>query len=170
MSPLSEWKNDWKHGLEQAWESLSEGWREVRDRAAGALTRFRPGRGSDDGAPADEPPIGGSWALLAADVFDDDDKIVVRLEAPGMRKEDFSIELRDQLLLVHGDKRFERESSDGRWRVVQCAYGSFRRSVPLPAPVHADRAKASYRAGVLRIELPKREPVRTQRIEVVEAA
>lgn len=162
---------DWKHGLEQAWESLADGWREVRERTAGALTRFAPSRvvaRSTDDAPADdlEPPIGGSWALLAADMYDDDEKIVVRLEAPGLARDDFDIEVREQLLVVRGEKRFQRESNRGRWREIQCAYGAFRRAVPLPVPVRGDKASATYRAGVLRIELPKAEAAKTRRIEV----
>ena len=83
-----------------------------------------------------------------------------------MRKDDFHIELRDDVLLVKGDKRFERESSRGSYRVVQCAYGSFHRAVTLPAAVRPDRAKASYRDGVLRVELPKAEGARVRRIAV----
>jgi HSP20 family protein len=51
---------------------------------------------------------------------------------------------------------------------VQCAYGRFRRAVPLPAAVRADKAEATYRAGVLRVELRKSEPGRTRRITVRE--
>jgi HSP20 family protein len=69
-------------------------------------------------------------------------------------------------LVVRGEKRFEREESEGRWRVLQCAYGSFRRVVPLPAPVLADRAKASYRNGVLKIELPKAAPGKPQTLAI----
>jgi HSP20 family protein len=99
-------------------------------------------------------------------VFGDDDKLVVRLEAPGLRRDDFEIELFDRLLVVHVRKRFERESKEGRYHFVLCAYGSFRRAIKLPVPVHVDKAKATYRDGVLRIELPKREPCRTQRIAI----
>ena len=156
---------DLKHGLEHVWESLSEGWRELGQRASGALTRFKPVAGRAD--PADEElPHMGAWALLAADVFDDDDKVVVRLEAPGMRKDDFSIELDQDLLIVRGEKRFERQSGRGSYRMLQCAYGSFRRAVQLPAPVQGDKARASYRDGVLRIELPKAEGARVRRIAV----
>ncbi len=89
-------------------------------------------------------------------------------EIPGLDKDDFKIEVVDDALVVSGEKRFERDSSDGRWRTIQCAYGAFRRVVPLPAPVRADQAKASYRNGVLRVELPKVEPgpVRSVTIDV----
>jgi HSP20 family protein len=156
-----------KQGADQAWESLSEGWRELSARASGALTRFRPA------PPANTPPFRnedwlpfGGWAFMAADVFDDDDKVIVRIEAPGMRREDFNVEVHDDRLTVWGDKRFNREANSGRYSVVQCAYGSFRRDVALPVPVKADKTKASYRDGVLRIELPKTDAARARRIAV----
>ena len=70
------------------------------------------------------------------------------------------------LLTVWGDKRIDREATEGRWRVVQCAYGSFRRSVALPVSVKADKTQASYRDGVLRIELPKSDEARARRVAV----
>ena len=158
-------KGDWKHGLEHAWESLSDGWRELRERTAGALTRFKPRAPSADDDD-DELPFSSQWGLLAADMFDADDKLVVRLEAPGMRREDLDIEVQGDLLVIEGRKRLERERRGGRYRLMQCSYGSFRRALQLPASVHADKASASYRDGVLRIELPKREPLHTHRIAV----
>lgn len=128
-----------KQGADQAWESLAEGWRELSARASGAL---------------------------ASDVFDDDDKVVVRIEAPGLRREDFNIELRGDTLTVWGEKRFDREVSRGRYSVVQCAYGSFRRDVALPVAVKADHPRATYRDGVLRIELPRTDEARARRIVV----
>lgn len=159
-----------KHGADQAWESLAEGWRDLSARASGALTRFRP-------TPASAPPTSphtaaaasqafGGWAFIASDVFDDDDKVVVRLEAPGMRREDFNIELQGDTLTVWGEKRSDHEVSRGRYSVVQCAYGSFRRDVALPVAVKADKTKATYRDGVLRIELPKADDARARRIAV----
>jgi len=53
-----------------------------------------------------------------------------------------------------------------RYRVRQCAYGSFHRAIPLPVPLEADKAAATYRNGVLRIELPKAERARARRIEI----
>jgi HSP20 family protein len=156
-----------KQGADHAWDSMAEGWRDLITRASGALTRFRPGAAPDKTAPHDDdmPPLSG-WAFMAADIFDDDEKLIVRIEAPGMRREDFNVELRGDVLSVWGEKRFERESAQGRYRVVQCAYGKFQREVPLPAPVKADKTRASYRDGVLRIELPKDESARPRRVTI----
>lgn len=160
---------DLKQDVEDLWDSATEGWRRLRHQAAGALTRFRPGAKS----PAPDirndfnlPPPG--WALLAGDVFEDSKKIVVRLEVPGMDKSDFDIEARDDVLIVRGEKRFESESEsgDGRYRVLQCAYGSFSRTIPLPATIIVDQANATYLNGVLKVELTKAEPTKTREVQI----
>ena len=88
-----------KQGADQAWESLSKGWRELSARASDALTRFRPASNAwtarDDG----RLPFG-NCAFMAADVFDGDDRVVVRIEAHGTRREDFNVELQGDLLTV----------------------------------------------------------------------
>ena len=76
------------------------------------------------------------------------------------------VELHDDVLTVWGEKQFDREASLGRYSVVQCAYGSFRRDVALPVSVKPDKTKATYRDGVLRIELPKADTARARRIAV----
>lgn len=151
-----------KENLESLWDNVAEGWRHLRVRAASALTRFSPGGNTNlpQGADVDDDQYrpGHAWAMVGGDVYEDSDRLVVRLELPGMSKEDINIEVTDDALVLSGEKRFERESSEGRWRVVQCAYGSFRRVVPLPTPVKSDAACASYKNGVLRVDLPKLSP------------
>lgn len=154
-----------RHGAEQAWASLSEGWRELRTRASGALTRFRRDEPAA-GTAARGPLAAADWGLMAADIRLFADRVVVRLEAPGMRREDLHIDIDRDRLSVWGDKRTDSEIRDGEYRLVQCAYGSFRRELVLPQAVDADRATASYRDGVLRIEIPRLERNRGRRIEV----
>lgn len=160
--------NELKSGFGSLWDSMAEGWQRLRESAAQALTRFKPGTKSNLPARAEVDdatwlPSHG-WSMLGGDVFEDERRLVVRLEIPGMAKEDFDIEVLDDALIVRGEKRFEREATEGRWRVLQCAYGSFSRTVPLPVAVRPGEARATYRDGVLRIELPKAEPGRPQRI------
>ena len=83
-----------------------------------------------------------------------------------MRREDFNVELHGDMLSVWGEKQFEREAGGGRYSVVQCAYGSFRRDVALPVSVKPDKTRATYRDGVLRIALPKADGSRVRRIVV----
>ena len=151
-------------------DSVADGWRHLRQSAAGALTRFRPSTGSalpnrnevDD----DFYVPSRGWAMLSGDVFEDDNRLVVRLEVPGMNKDDITLEVQDDMLVVSGEKHFERESTEGRWRVMQCAYGSFQRAVPLPVGVLADQAKASYERGILRVELPKAQPGKPRSVNI----
>ena len=161
--------NELRHGFGALWDSVAEGWQRLRESAAGALTRFRPGERSNLPARTEVDdqsylPAAFGWSMIGGDVFEDDRRLVVRLEVPGMVRQDFDIEVRDDLLVVRGEKRFERESTEGRWRVLQCAYGAFSRTVPLPVPVRSDQASATYRDGVLRIELPKVKPGRPKRV------
>ena len=156
--------NDLKQGFTSLWESVSEGWQRLRQSAAGALIRFMPNPSSNMPSKSEVDddfylPSQG-WALLGGDVFEDDRRLIVRIEIPGMKKDEFKIDVVDDALVVSGEKRFEREASEGRYRVLQCAYGSFRRLIPLPARVVADQASARYADGVLRVELPKESPGR----------
>jgi HSP20 family protein len=162
--------DDVKGNLTSFWDNVAEGWRHLWRSAAGALTRFNPGEKTNLPAAADVDgdfyfPTRG-WAMLGGEMFEDEQRLVVRLEVPGLEKDDIAIEVRDDALVVSGEKRFERETTDGRWRVMQCAYGSFRRVVPLPIPVQADAAKAAYRNGVLRVDLPKLTPGKPQSISI----
>jgi HSP20 family protein len=151
-----------KERIGALWNSLSEGWQHLHQSAASALTHFKSG--SKPGVPARSEVDDIAylptqrWAILGGDLFEDERRLVVKLEVPGMEKQDFDIEVYDGMLAVAGEKRFQRESSEGRWQVVQCAYGSFRREIPLSTEVSLDDAKATYSNGVLRIELAKREP------------
>jgi HSP20 family protein len=157
----------WREGVQHAWASLAQGWRELRERASGALTRFRHSDGPDRSAPAGlREAVGAGWGLMAADLRVEEDRVVVRLEIPGMEREDLQIDVDQDLLSVSGEKRVERESGEGNYRLMQCAYGSFRRELVLPCPVDAARSQARYRDGVLRIEMPRTEPARGRRITV----
>ncbi|MFZ5574565.1 MAG: Hsp20/alpha crystallin family protein [Pseudomonadota bacterium] len=148
-----------KESVGSLWDSLADGWRQLMHSAAGALTRFKAGDKTNLPAEAEVDDqswlANRGWAMLGGDVFEDETRLVVRLEVPGMEKSDLDVQVLDDALVVSGEKRFEREATEGRWRVMQCAYGSFRRVVPLPVPVKADAARASYKHGVLKVELPK---------------
>jgi HSP20 family protein len=132
--------------------------------------RFSPGgrdRGLADTQQARELALrSAGWGVLACEVFDDDDRVIVRLEAPGMEKDDFDLQVQDDYLVVRGEKQMARERSEGGYRISECAYGSFERAIPLPAGVETDGASASYRRGVLRVDLPKSTQHRRRSISV----
>lgn len=149
----------WRHGVHQAWVSLAQGGRDLRERAGGALTRFRrkDSTGHQEGA---------SWGLVATDVHVEDQRITVRMELPGMEQEDLQIEIDGDRLTVSGEKRSEQKAGDGTYRMVQCAYGSFRRDLHLPHEVDAQHTQARYRRGVLHIDMPRADRERGRHIPV----
>ncbi len=166
-------KQEFKQGVDAVVSKLEQGVGHLRQSAAGALTRFKPGArtGLPPSADIDMPAAlaNPSWGMVGADVFEDDTRVVVRLELPGMAREDFQIDVLPDALTVRGEKNFESLDTAGRWRVLQRAYGSFQRRVPLPVAVKVDEVRAVYRDGVLKIELPKAEaaPPRSATIEVM---
>jgi HSP20 family protein len=155
-------------GLGEAWNKLADGWRKLYRRAAGAITRFRhDAKTGTDLATSDAQEIAvrsSGWGVLACEVFDDDDRLVVRLETPGMEKDDFDLQVVDDYLVVRGEKHMERERTEGGYHISECAYGSFERAIPLPDEVDVAKASANYKRGVLRVELPKSVPRRRRRI------
>lgn len=157
-----------REGIGQTWNHLAEGWRHLYDRASRALTKFTPVRreGELDNVGDYVVREGARWALLAAEVRENDSQVVVKLEAPGLDANDFDIRVLNDMLVVSGEKRVEREETRGRFHLMECAYGSFERTLPLPAGVDDTGVHAKYRNGVLRITLPKTESRSRQRIRV----
>lgn len=156
-----------RHGLQRAFENLSEGWQELRDRTAQALTRFQPTRREVQSAEDQVALHSSRWGLLAADVREEEDQVVVRMEAPGMDSDDFDLSVLDhRLLLVRGEKRVQREETRGHYVLMESAYGRFERAIPLPAEVDETRTRAAYQRGVLRVILPKLRTGTRRRINV----
>ncbi len=156
---------DLRGGMGRLWDSLTEGWRHLVSRASGALTRFTPVK-SQESANLPDVVQRGEWGLLAVDLRDDDDKVVVRLEAPGMEQADFDVSIDGEILIVRGEKRYQSEHNEGGYRIMECAYGAFERAIPLPENVDGGRATAKYRRGVLRIEMPKISGGRRHKIKL----
>lgn len=155
-----------REGLNEAWGTLWDGWQRLYRRAAGAITRFTPARHEEESTARDLALRSSGWGVLAAEVFHDDDRVVVRLEAPGLDSADFDVQVLEDCLVVRGEKRIARERTQGRFHVTECAYGCFERAIPLPEAVQSDQAHASYRNGVLRVELPRAAQARRKTIAV----
>jgi HSP20 family protein len=154
-----------RQGLSRAWDTITEGWRELREMAAESLTRFHPT--STDASSGSLPARRSMrWGLLAAEVTDDDNDVLVKLEVPGMEANDFEIEVVGDVLVVRGEKRVSRADRHGDYYVSERAYGRFERAIQMPTSVDEAAAKARYEAGVLTVRLPKVQPRRHARITV----
>lgn len=109
-----------------------------------------------------------SWAPVM-DVEEDEKGIHVRAELPGMTENDINVQMERGMLTISGEKKEERTEKDakGRKTVSERRYGSFCRSMALPEGVNSDEVKASFRNGVLTIDVPvNRETTKSNKIEI----
>jgi HSP20 family protein len=90
----------------------------------------------------------------------------VTLDVPGMKPDEFEIEIRQGDLWITGERKLEQETQGKTWHRVERHYGQFRRAVRLGDDVDADQVQAEYKDGVLRINVPKAESAKTKKIEV----
>ncbi len=112
-----------------------------------------------------QPESFNDWSP-ALDAFEDKDKYVVSLEVPGLKKEEIKVVVHDGVLTVSGERKFEKETKEGTVHRAERTYGKFSRSVTLPAAVKADQVAASYKDGVLTVEVPKAEEAKPKSIEI----
>ncbi|MGD8816167.1 MAG: Hsp20/alpha crystallin family protein [Acidobacteriota bacterium] len=113
----------------------------------------------------EEEPLRASW-LPAVDVHENEQQITLRAELPGMTEDDIQLTIDKGRLTVQGEKRLEKEDTDGDYRRIESSYGSFYRSFPLPDTVDQDNINANFKNGVLYVTLPKTEAAKPKRIEL----
>ncbi|HLX95194.1 MAG TPA: Hsp20/alpha crystallin family protein [Verrucomicrobiae bacterium] len=111
----------------------------------------------------ESPPAG--WAP-ALDVDEDKDNFTVRVELPGLKREDINVSLQDGALVISGERKAEKISDGTEVHRRERFYGKFQRALTLPTPVAADKVKAAYKDGVLAITLPKAEEAKPKQIDV----
>jgi len=108
---------------------------------------------------------GGTWAPVM-DISESDSTITVKMDLPGVTKDDVNIQIVGDTLQVKGEKRQEKDVREENYHRIERTYGSFFRSVELPTRVVAEKITAKFKDGVLTIELPKAEEVKPHAIEI----
>jgi len=93
----------------------------------------------------------------AVDIYEEDDSIVAKVELPGMKKEDISVELSNGILKITGEKKREEKVEKKNYYRIERSSGTFERRISLPVDTQTDKAKASFKDGVLQIKIPKSE-------------
>ena len=143
-----------KH-IARAWEGLTGGWRELLNRSSGALTHFINGAKARDaeGSALDFP----KWGMLAAETWETAGSVIVRVEVPGMKREDLDIRVHGSTLRIRGEKRSGNDHGGSRYHLMERAYGRFERSIPLPHNVDSARIETAYKDGIVTVILPKTE-------------
>ena len=117
------------------------------------------------GTQADETQFPSVWTP-AVDVAEHDNDYIVKVELPGVAKDDVKITMQDNILTIRGEKKHEKETKEPDYHRVERAYGSFQRSFTLPTTVKNERIEAAYKDGILTITLPKAEEAKPKQIEV----
>ena len=102
----------------------------------------------------------------AVDVFENGEKVVLKLDIPGIKEEDLDIRVENQTLSVRGERKFESEEKEENFHRIERRYGSFFRSFSLPTTVDIENVAATYDAGVLKLELKKKASAQPRQIKV----
>jgi HSP20 family protein len=115
--------------------------------------------------PADsqEEPLRASWNPTI-DVHENEQSITLRAELAGLTEDDVELTVDQGRLTLQGEKKLEKEDTDGEYRRIESRYGSFYRSFPLPDTVDQEKIEASFRNGVLRVVLAKSEAAKPKKI------
>ena len=114
---------------------------------------------------SDNEMMRGAWSP-SVDIYENKDQIVLEVELPGMKPEDVDISIENNLLTIHGERKFEKKDEQDNFHRVERSYGSFTRSFTLPPTVSSDNVDATFENGMLRLTLTKREEAKPRRIEI----
>jgi len=108
--------------------------------------------------------LGGGWPTV--DVHEDRDNVTVKVEVPGMRKEDIDVSWHDGVLSISGERKAEEAYGEAETHRSERFVGRFHRALSLPVLVNAEKSTAKYQDGILTITLPKAEEAKARQIQV----
>lgn len=106
-----------------------------------------------------------TWSPLI-DIQESKDDIIVTADVPGITKDDINIEIHGEILTIKGEKKHEKEEKEKDFIRTERFYGNFSKSISLPCEIDAAKAEASYKDGVLKLSLPKKEEAKPKQIQI----
>lgn len=107
----------------------------------------------------------GSW-MPPVDLREENDKLVLEMEVPGLKKDDVEISLENNVLTIKGERKFEKEEKKENFHKIERSYGKFSRSFSLPTTVKPDGIDASLKDGILTVSLPFAEEAKPKKISI----
>jgi HSP20 family protein len=113
-----------------------------------------------------ESPLSTTAWNPSVDIFENDNEVVIKAELPGMNVKDIEVRLENNVLMLRGERHFEKEAKEENYHRIEREYGSFSRSFALPTAVNGDKVTAEYKDGVLKICLPKKEEIKPKPIKI----
>jgi HSP20 family protein len=115
-------------------------------------------------------PVAAASFVPAVDIYEDAQKVMLKLEVPGIDQKDLEVRVEDHTLTVKGERKFEAEEKEQNFHRIERRYGSFYRAFTLPSTVDTENIAASYNAGVLKLELKKKAEAHPKQIPITIAA
>jgi HSP20 family protein len=106
-----------------------------------------------------------TWTPLC-DIYETDKEIVLKMEIPGLKKEDVKVNIENGTLLIHGERKFEEKVKKENFHRIELQYGEFLRRFTLPTFIDQSKVIAEFKDGLLMIWLPKLEEAKPKEIEV----
>ncbi|NOY64123.1 MAG: Hsp20/alpha crystallin family protein [Nitrospirae bacterium] len=100
------------------------------------------------------------------ELYDRKNEIVLKVEIPGVDKKDIDLTITENALTIKGELKKEEEVKEEDYYAAEIRYGTFSRTIPLPVEVDSEKAKATYKNGILEIVLPKKEEAKPKEIKV----
>lgn len=100
------------------------------------------------------------------DTYEKDDSIMIKAELPGVKKDDVSIDVNNNVLSIKGERKDEENMEEGDYYRRERFYGNFQRAFTLPENVDTDKIEASFKDGVLEVKVPKTEESKGKKIEI----
>lgn len=106
-----------------------------------------------------------SWAP-AVDIYETENELVLKADVPDLNEKDLDVRVENNMLTLHGERKFDQTVKEDNYLRVERSYGSFSRSFSLPNTVNTEAIKAEYRNGVLTVQLPKRAESKPRQVKV----
>ena len=113
-----------------------------------------------------DSPLTTASFVPAVDIYEDAQKVMLKLEVPGIEEKDLDVRVENNTLTVKGERKFEKEEKEENFHRIERRYGSFYRAFTLPSTVDTENVKASYNAGVLKLELNKKAEAQPKQIKI----
>ncbi|HEU5457767.1 MAG TPA: Hsp20/alpha crystallin family protein [Terracidiphilus sp.] len=113
-----------------------------------------------------EAPLTTASFVPAVDIYEDDSKVVLKLEVPGIEEKDLDVSVENHTLTVKGERKLEKEEKEENFHRIERRYGNFYRAFTLPSTVDTENVAANYNAGVLKLELKKKPEAQPKQIKV----
>ena len=117
-----------------------------------------------------DDPVAAASFVPAVDIYEDNQKVTLKLEIPGIEEKDLDVRVENHTLTVKGERKMEQEEKQENFHRIERRYGSFYRAFTLPTTVDTESIAASYTAGVLKLELKKKAEAQPKQIKVNVAA